>query len=352
VLRLADVQGHPAALALLSRAIEAGRLPPALLFHGPEGVGKACLAHALASALICEQPCPAACGRCRSCRMLEHGTHPDLVHVSRLEKNEDTDHLVPEHPDVAEADLRGEILVDQVRHLLEFVPLLPRAGRHRVVIVDPAERLNDEAQNALLKTLEEPPARSTIVLVSASPHRLLPTVRSRCFAVGLRPLPPAELSRILVERGVPPAEAASRAVLAGGRLGAALSLDLAARRSRRDELLALLSRLATDRRAIGELPERAQELAGSNERSLVEGLDLVEGLLRDAARVASRVGAAGLMHADATAGLQRLAAGLGAPRAAELVAACERVRLMLRYNTNRSLIAEALLAAAAGGPLP
>jgi len=356
VLSLTDVQGQPAAVELLSRALATGRVPPALLLHGPEGVGKRFLAEILAAALICEEPAAGAdgtpCGRCRSCRMIEHGSHPDLVHVSRLEREEDTDHLVPENGAVDEGDLRTEILIDQIRHLLEIVPLMPRAGRHRVVIVDPAERLNDEAQNGLLKTLEEPPARSMLVLVSASPHRLLPTVRSRCLAVGLRPLPPAELARILVRRGLGPAEAASRAALSAGRLGTALTLDLAGGRARRDELLSALSRLATERRAGTDFPELAQRLAGSDERTLLDGLDLAESLLRDAARVASRAGGPALMHADAAPALQRLATGLGARRAAELVAACERLRAMLRYNTNRMLIAETLLAAAAGGPLP
>jgi DNA polymerase III subunit delta' len=164
--------------ALLERLVaahEAGRLGHGLLLVGPEGIGKHAVAEALAARLLCTSPeAGRACGRCRSCRFRLAGTHPDHRHVS-FEVNEKT------------GKLRTEIIIDQMRRLSEWFALTPQLGGAQVAVVTPAERLNRSAANSLLKTLEEPAGNRYLLLVTASPHKLAATIRSRCQRFELRP---------------------------------------------------------------------------------------------------------------------------------------------------------------------
>ena len=201
-------RGHPAAQRLVERAIESGRPPHALLLVGPDGVGKTTLALDLAAGLLCLAPDPAdrPCRACAACRKVEHGNHPDLHRFG---------------PEGAGQQIR----IGQVQQLSADLALLPLEGRFRVAIIEKAHRLNEDAQNALLKTLEEPPAAVVLILAADDGTRLLPTVISRCTRVRLGPVPAEELSKVLAERGV--ADAARGAALArltGGRPGAALAL--------------------------------------------------------------------------------------------------------------------------------
>ena len=158
--------------ARLCDEFERGQLGHAPLLHGPQGIGKHALAHALASAILCHnrgvstadtapQATGGACGQCEACQMIAAGSHPDLFVVSVLEDAK-------------------EIVVDQVRALIEKVALTPAAGAHRVAVIESAELMNVNAANALLKTLEEPPNNVWLILVSSAPGRLPPTGWSLC----------------------------------------------------------------------------------------------------------------------------------------------------------------------------
>jgi len=336
--------------------LSSGRVPHALLFHGPEGVGKATTAGTFGAALVCASERDGACGSCACCSLIASGNHPDFLRVGRLtrkeiEKKEKT-RLSTQDPDATEGDLGSQILVDQIRSLTSLVGLRPRQGRRRIFIVDPADRMNREAQNSLLKTLEEPPDHSALILVSSRPHLLLPTVRSRCFAVGFSAMRTDELTALLEKRGMARPEAAARAALAAGSLGGAIELDLDARQQRRQEILEMLETLAEGPRAIETLSAMASSLAGKDEATLTDGLDLAQGLLRDAAYSGAVEVRDRLIHIDLADALGRLGHRLGAERAAALVSSVERLRGDLRFNTNRTMIAEALLAAVAGGPVP
>lgn len=367
-----DLIGQEQARALLTRALATGRIPHALLFQGPEGTGKRTVAERFAAALLCtgREPDPQApaCGRCRACRQIAHGNHPDLLVVTREPRRKgrgaaagpvaddetDADDAAEDGEDAtsgrAAADLSAFIRIHQIREVSERAAMSPREGRWRVFIVDPADRMNPESQNALLKTLEEPIGRAILVLVSSRPHALLPTVRSRCLLVRFAAVPVEELARALRERGVAEDEALTRAALAGGRPGAALGLDIAQLRARREEVLSMLESLAGARRAIADLPIMAKSIAGESEDDLAASFDLVAALLRDAARAGA--GAAGLVHADLAGRLVELGGAIGVGRAARLVASADRLRDGLRFHLNRTLAAEALLAGVAGGPIP
>ncbi len=354
------VLGHERARTVLARLLASDRVPHAFLFHGPEGAGKGLVARLFAVSLVCTQPGQdgAGCGSCAACRKAAHGNHPDVLVVTRLPKKEtrgdasldDDEGEDEDAPAVKGGEFRPFIVVQQIRELNQHAAYAPREGRRRVFLVDPADRMNTESQNALLKTLEEPGGQTIIILVASRPHLLLPTVRSRCFQVGFGAMPPDELAAGFVARGMAPQEARARAALAEGRPGRALGLDLPALAARRDRLLTALEALASSSRAAAELGEYAEQLAGEGETELVLGLDLVQALLRDAARAASGRGA--ILHADVALRIDKLGSALGAERAAELVALADRLRSDLRLNLNKTLLCETLLAAVAGGRLP
>ncbi|ACL72909.1 DNA-directed DNA polymerase [Thioalkalivibrio sulfidiphilus HL-EbGr7] len=161
---------------LLGR-LAGGRLPHALLLTGPVGIGKRALAESLALAALCTAPGVegAPCGHCDSCRLYRADTHPDLTRVT-----------IPED--------KTQIVVDQIRELSETMGLSRSMGAHRVALLWPAEAMNPNAANSLLKTLEEPPERTLMILVSAEPSRLPATIRSRCQTLAV-PLPPDEITR-------------------------------------------------------------------------------------------------------------------------------------------------------------
>ena len=354
-----EVLGHEHARTVLARLLASGRLPHAFLFHGPEGIGKGRVALALAQALVCESPTAQgeACGTCLGCTKASHGNHPDLMITTRLPKKEkrgpgrggeEPDEEDDGVPETGSGDLRSFIVVPQIRELTRHASFTPREAGRRVFIVDPADRMNAEAQNALLKTLEEPPGAAVLILVASRPHLLLPTVRSRCFQLGFGPMPPQDLARALAARGMPDGEARARAALAEGRPARAAALDLTRLAERRDALLDALEALATTPARAADIPAVAAALAGEDEADLLEGLDLAAALLSDVARHASGRGA--LLHGDAVDRIATLARALGAERAAAIVSLIDRTRGDLRLNVNKALALETILAAVAGGP--
>ena len=185
----------------------AGRLPHALLIHGPAGVGKGGLARLLAHGLLCEAPGDQGrpCGACRACTLLAAGSHPDFLE------------LVPEEPG-------KPIRIDAVRELGAALALASQYGGARVAVIDPADAMNTAACNSLLKTLEEPPPGTHLLLVSARPARLPATVRSRCQRLAVAPPAPEDARAWLVERLDDPAAAPALLAAAGGAPLAALAL--------------------------------------------------------------------------------------------------------------------------------
>lgn len=155
--------------AKLQGAIATDRVPQALLIHGPAGLGKTQLVEAFAARLLCRQPGEFACGGCGSCRLLVAGSHPDFRRL---------------HP----AEPGKAIPVDAIRELIADLALFPQYGGWRVVLISPAEQLNIQASNALLKTFEEPSDRTVIVLLADAPSSLVPTILSRCQRLAM-PVP-------------------------------------------------------------------------------------------------------------------------------------------------------------------
>lgn len=210
-----DILGQSSALDWLRRAYRADRLPHGLIFAGPAGVGKATTARALAALFLCEQPCgELPCGSCASCRAMESGNHPDY-HVITKE-------LIRYHDQTGKSkaiDLSIKVIVPE---MVEPAGRKAVMGRGKVFVVEQAELMNAAAQNAMLKTLEEPAGRTLIVLLTDQPGALLATIRSRCQTVQFAALDDALVRKQLESRGIDPATAADAARLAGGSLGVAL----------------------------------------------------------------------------------------------------------------------------------
>ena len=213
-MKNAATRGQPRALAEIASMI-LGQAPHAVLLSGPGSIGKTTLALDLAAGLLCRDPNPAErpCRACRGCRQVASGNHPDLHR------------LAPAGPG-GQIKIGDSINADlgTARHLIGELALLPAEGGARVAIVEQAHRTNDDAQNALLKLLEEPPAGVTIVLCADDEEGLLPTVRSRCARVRLSAVGSREIEAWLGELGVADAPQAARlARLADGRPGLALA---------------------------------------------------------------------------------------------------------------------------------
>ncbi len=209
--------GHDAAVAALRHALENDRLSHAYLLSGPEGCGKATFAIRIAQALNCEAEAR-PCLDCRSCRRVTTGEVPD---VERVIPGGVCDENLHDHA----SDGSTTIRICQVRRLERVANLSPFSSARRIFIIDTADVMQAEGANALLRTLEEPPASSLLILLATDPEALLPTIRSRCQQLRLRPAATERVAAALVERtGMTVEEATDLAELAHGRFGLALGM--------------------------------------------------------------------------------------------------------------------------------
>mgnify|MGYP000894753979 CR=1 FL=1 len=213
------IEGHNAVVEQFRRALGRGRLASSFLFAGPAGIGKRTFAVKLAQALLCQTRPEAAldpCGTCPSCLQVAAGTHPDL---DTIRKPAD------------KAFIPLELLIGEREHrrregLCHNLGLKPYLGGRKIAIIDDADYLNAEGANALLKTLEEPPPRSVLILSGTTPAKQLPTIRSRCQLIRFQPLPTDVVARLLVEKQLvsDAAEAARLAAHSEGSLQRAMEL--------------------------------------------------------------------------------------------------------------------------------
>lgn len=200
-----EIKGQDRAINILKRAISNDHVAHAYLFHGPDGVGKKCVAMSFAMALNCTEYNDDVCGLCTPCRKISSGIHPDVTILDQES---------------------GEIKISAIRDVINGMVYKPLEGRKRVVIVNEAERFNLSSSNAFLKTLEEPPADTVIILISSSPDMLLQTVLSRCQKVAFNQISPQTIAGILVEKhGIEQEKAEFVAYMADGSPGKAISLS-------------------------------------------------------------------------------------------------------------------------------
>ena len=296
------VRGHETIVKSFDSAWRRGRLGHAYLFSGPTGVGKHTFARELARSLLCETPAGQlqACGKCAACALVDAGTHPDLFLAARPED-------------------KVEFPIELIRELIEHLALKPARGGRKVAIVDDADDLNAEAANAFLKTLEEPPPGSVLILIGGpSPERQFSTILSRCQTVGFAPLPNELVAEFLRHQGIADETKLDRLVrVAGGSPGQALALDDESLWEFRKSLLKALESDPVDAFDLAtrwnQHVEDAGKEAGVRRRRTSLVLRLLIGMLQDALRIVHGVSP---LVADPTesAVLERVGRRLGAEK--------------------------------------
>jgi len=325
------ITGHRPIRDLLARAVGRGTLPPSLLFSGPDGVGKRLTAVALAQALNCDRPIITtttqgfteqdACGECAACSRIARGVHADVFTITPGDS--------------------GTIKLDQVRDAIDRTGYRPFEGRRRVVTVDDAHALNLESQNALLKTLEEPPPASVFVLVTDRPDVLLPTVRSRCQRLRFGPLATADVAALLVqEQGLGEADAFAAAAASEGSIGRALEGSAEDATEARDVAARLLQGTAgsTDpRRRL----DGAKLLVGAGDRDeLARRLRALSSLIRDVGVLSSSGDAHTLANTDLRPQLETLTRSFDADRLLNAFANVDRALVALDRNASPKIVAD------------
>jgi DNA polymerase III subunit delta' len=329
-----NITGHRHLLDLIARAATRGTLPPSLIFAGPEGVGKRMAAVSLAQMMNCAAPdmIPPSdgggndsCGQCPSCKRIARGVHADVL--------------------LLEPGDTGAIKIDQVREAVERAAYRPFEGRRRVVIVDDADTLNPEAQNALLKTLEEPPAASTFVLVTSRPDMLLPTVRSRCQRLRFGRLSPADVAAVLMrEHQYAEGDAHAAASLSDGSVGRALDGGTDAFVAAREAAAGLLESVAASadpwRRLEGAKALTGAARGGSDREELARRLHALSSILRDLGALLSRADPRCLANADLRPLLERLQRSFDGERALRAFSAVDRALSALDRNASPKIVAD------------
>ena len=315
-----DLVGHQRAIGALRRAVAAGRPHHAYLILGPAGLGKMTLARAMAGALLCESRDDGACGDCPGCSKLRQGMHT-AVHS-----------IVP-------GGRSNTIQVDQIQELQRALSFRRLDGRWRIVLVDDAGSMNETAQNKLLKTLEEPPEGTVLLLCALHPAQMLQTVRSRCQKITLGAVDDARLTEWLTEtHGAHAAAAAAAAAGAQGIPGRALELlDPETSAERAERLRGLVAALGGDAEAMdGQIRAVDRDRTGCGDT-----LVLLQELLRDAMVLASG-GAARRIHPDVDGRVGRLA-GLAPADYAAWIDRIEVVQEQLTRNVHPGALMEDVL---------
>lgn len=319
-----DIIGHERPRAILQTALRQDQVAHAYLFHGDEGIGKHLVALRFAQAIDCESGDGSdACGACRSCLQMEARTHPDFLSIT------------PD-PDMA----HPQIKIEQIRELEQQIVYQPLVSRKKIFLIDDADRMTLGAANALLKTLEEPPDHSVLLLVSGRPSALPATVRSRCQALRFAPPARTQVEAALIrKREIPPADARLLAAASQSRLGAALTMDLAATRAACDELCALTSPHTL--RSAAAILTAAEGLHKSDRGP--EVLDWLSLWVRDLLLVCIGADHDHLIHADRLAALKTAARGAHADRLAGLLDDIDALQRSAGRNLNLQMALETVL---------
>ncbi len=331
---------------VLRRLLIQKRVPNALLFAGADGVGKRRFALRLAKAFVCQNPKDAeACDACANCRRANNFTLPKADDRDAFRKV-----IFSEHPDIGTVTpYNKNILVDAIRDLETEANFRPFEATARFFIVDEADKMNDAASNALLKTLEEPPAASHIFLVSSRPDALLPTIRSRCQTLRFAPIAASEIENYLSnDKKFAPEDAALLARLSGGRLGYALGTDLEKFRAARAAMLKVLESILIKENR-GELLRVGEEINDAKNKDDFETkLDILQTLIHDLWTVRNEADANILVNVDLETDLKKLAARAESRRLAAWLSEIEILREQLAFNLNRKIAIDALFMQMAG----
>jgi DNA polymerase-3 subunit delta' len=325
---------------VLRRWVAQKRVPNSLLFVGEDGIGKKHFALELAKAFVCQNPKNSeACDVCSACRRADRFTYPKSDDRDAFKKL-----IFTEHSDIGLAiPYNKNILVDAIRELETEANFRPHEASARFFIIDDADKMNESASNALLKTLEEPAATSHIFLITSRPDALLPTIRSRCQIVRFAPIDCGEIETFLLKtRKFAPDAAALLAKLSNGKLGHALETDLGKFREQRDSMLKVLeSILLKENRA--ELLRVAEEMNDAKNKDGYEAsLEILQTLIHDVWTLKNNANEKILINVDLISDLRKLAANAESKRLSAWLSEIENLREGLVVNLNRKIATDAL----------
>lgn len=316
-MAFANIYGHLRPIGMLEKSMAQKRVAHSYLFSGPEAVGKKTVALAFAQALICENH--SACDKCPACLKMLHGTHPDI-------------HVV-------ETDAQF-IRIDTIRGIQDQMTFRPLEGQKRIFIINGADKMNEPAANALLKTLEEPSADNILILITTRPFWLPQTIVSRCRHIRFNPLPTETIAGFLTkQRQMEHTKAHLLAALSGGSIGQALALDSEEMIAYRAELGRLLAAAGPDN-PLASLTLSA--FLGQDKKEIRQGLNILNTFFRDALVYKETGRASMVINADLLPVVSALAFGLRGEQILQNMALVEKSAEYVDMNVNKSLTLEAM----------
>jgi DNA polymerase-3 subunit delta' len=357
-----DFLGNVRIVAALRGALRTQRVPHALLFSGPRGVGKFTLARMFAQAANCERLTDDFCGECDTCRRIsllaepqtlieqglaERGENADSATVERvplvLQSHPDVWALVPDPVRLKNPVARPMLRVGQLRAVQRAAYFQPM-GRRRVFILDSADTMRWDVANVFLKILEEPPGSATLILTAPSPYSLLPTIVSRCLQFHFAPLPQGDVEKILQDKSdLKPADRKLAAQLAEGSPGLALEMNIEQAGQQRRNALRILERAARGE-GFAQLFAETAALAKDRESSFEEQIAVFYGLLSDLLELASGVKIPTLRNAPLAKELSALANSVNIEWVMRAISGFDELHAGARRNLNRQLGLDALAA--------
>lgn len=362
----ADFQGNQPIVAALRGMLAAGRVPHAMLFTGPRGVGKYTLSVMFAQAASCARLEDDFCGECEPCRRIglladaaplveqglaERGESADAATVERvpliLQSHPDVWSIVPDPVRLRNPVARPVIHVGQLRAVQRAAYFKP-IGRRRVFILDGADTMRWDLANIFLKILEEPPESATLILLAPSPYLLLPTIRSRCLQFFFAPLATEQVEELLKQRTeFKAAERKLAAQLAEGSPGVAMGMDLEASARLRRDALRVLER-AVQARSYAELFAETSQLVRDEKESFENLLETFYSLLTDLLELSCGSRNFALRNPALRQELEAVSKQLDLEWVAKAVAGLDQLHGRLRRNINRQLGLDALAVSLAG----
>ena len=361
-MAFSEFLGNDRIVTALRGALRTRRVPHALLFTGPRGVGKFTLARMFAQAANCERLTDDFCGECNTCQRIallaepqtlieqglaERGESADAATVERvpliLQSHPDVWALVPDPVRLKNPVARPMLRVGQLRAVQRAAYFQPM-GRRRVFILDEADTMRWDVANVFLKILEEPPGPATLILTAPSPYSLLPTIVSRCLQFHFAPLPQAEVEKILQEKSaLKPADRKLAAQLAEGSPGLAIEMSVEQASQQRRNALRILERAARGE-GFAQLFVETAALAKDRESSFEEQIVVFYGLLRDLLELTSGSKQPALRNAPLAKELSALANSVNTAWVMRAISGFDELHAGARRNLNRQLGLDALAA--------
>jgi len=358
----AEFRGNSQIVTALRGALHSGRVPHALLFTGPHGVGKFTLARLFAQAANCERLTDDACGECYSCQrvslladtqrlveqgLAERGEIADAATVERvpliLQSHPDVWALVPDPVRLKTPVARPMLRIGQLRAVQRAAYFQPM-GRRRVFIIDGAETMRWDVANVFLKILEEPPGSATLILTAPSPYSLLPTIVSRCLQFHFAPLPAGEVEAILKEKSeLTPEAIRAAAQLAEGSPGYALEMDVEKESQRRREALKILDR-ASRGEEFGQIFAQTSALAKDRDTSFEDQLSVFYSLLSDLLELSSGIHTPQIRNQPLRKDLEVTARRFNVDSILKALRSLDQLAAGARRNLNKQLGLEAFAA--------